>query len=755
MDNSPTKSDPISQSCEVAVATQHKEPSQMKYLSIMRKADKKHLTEYFSDNHLETREIFNAELNTLWAKVKTDSGLTIIFTELGNWYHLLDEKYNYFLLIDKTYPDKFANDFLAELQSEVVKSSDPNSIQVSSNENHNFQIIPQLWEKYKDSNSVLLLKTTAQAVNKGTLNSILKTHSRRQNSMQEETKTGDRDALTDAIYLGSNSQTCTLTKVNNSQSWEFSRSSLLNHRDNFTVALGLANKASLSHLGPQYQDIYLPCPPANALLFHNHHTTFKNTSDPKLQTANSILSNVLIKTEGQVDGVTHLQGFKSGKRSAIFNWENKSYRLKGCGNNTEGFPLEPLISTNKNAKEVRGCQFLHTAQREQWMTNYASKILHQEGILVGNVPVGIWKYEYFQKDNALNLKDETPLIDKFCGVFETFGEKRLATHLLQGLEVLLHFIIKEAGENEDIIEQLVKDLPLDRIHRDADAKLTDIDPSSWEAPFLDVPTAKTIHEWCKEPIYLEETNKRLLNLYEGLMTGKYVDQINYKAVFEKLAEDFKGINEKSPILMNIFNQSLATLKEETKGLLVLLSRVYSRLGWEVGRVKRILQDKDINWGYYYDHEPNTFHCNAHPNNFVVLPPGKSKNILGVLDFDLSFLRENFISITNDTEKYAHLNNEEFDTFLNSERYALETALGGMENMGNFVYNTITLEELSKSKKVYYDVVRTALRDTIMKSYRKGYDKVVDEEMNGFNAANEKSLYSLVNIALVITDGAMC
>jgi len=68
-------------------------------------------------------------------------------------------------------------------------------------------------------------------------------------------------------------------------------------------------------------------------------------------------------------------------------------------------------------------------------------------------------------------------------------------------------------------------------------------------------------------------------------------------------------------------------------------------------------------------------------------------------------------------------------------------------MGNFTYNTIKLEELSPTKKLHYDVLRIALRDTIMKYYRKGYDKIQDEEMLAFNANTEKKLY----MALLILD----
>lgn len=51
-----------------------------------------------------------------------------------------------------------------------------------------------------------------------------------------------------------------------------------------------------------------------------------------------------------------------------------------------------------------------------------------------------------------------------------------------------------------------------------------------------------------------------------------------------------------------------------------MALVYWTVGWEMGVVKRALETEGINWGYFFDHNPFEPHCNAHPNNFIVLPP---------------------------------------------------------------------------------------------------------------------------------------
>lgn len=50
----------------------------------------------------------------------------------------------------------------------------------------------------------------------------------------------------------------------------------------------------------------------------------------------------------------------------------------------------------------------------------------------------------------------------------------------------------------------------------------------------------------------------------------------------------------------------------------LMTSIFTRIGFETGRVKRIFDENLISWGYFTDHNPFEPHCNAHPNNFVIL-----------------------------------------------------------------------------------------------------------------------------------------
>ncbi len=49
----------------------------------------------------------------------------------------------------------------------------------------------------------------------------------------------------------------------------------------------------------------------------------------------------------------------------------------------------------------------------------------------------------------------------------------------------------------------------------------------------------------------------------------------------------------------------------------MVGYLYWRLGRETGVIQRLLRSNDISWGTYVDALGT--HCNAHPNNFVLLP----------------------------------------------------------------------------------------------------------------------------------------
>jgi hypothetical protein len=64
--------------------------------------------------------------------------------------------------------------------------------------------------------------------------------------------------------------------------------------------------------------------------------------------------------------------------------------------------------------------------REIHFCNKIEEILAPYGVQCGNSPVGVWEYS----DKISNAVNECPNLKKYCGIFKTLGEKRLATNLI-------------------------------------------------------------------------------------------------------------------------------------------------------------------------------------------------------------------------------------------------------------------------------------------------------------------------------------
>ena len=179
----------------------------------------------------------------------------------------------------------------------------------------------------------------------------------------------------------------------------------------------------------------------------------------------------------------------------------------------------------------------------------------------------------------------------------------------------------------------------------------------------------------------------------------------------------------------------SSLTKSANSIVKSIALIFARCGAEAGKIKRLLDENEISWGYFTDHNPYEPHCNAHPNNLIVIDPTKNQNsnILATLDFDLAFDAESFINtIAPDPEIFTDQENleiqqklygtndmEQFDAWLNSEKYELEMALGGNENMANFSYSG---QENLEDTGFIAEILSTCMRDFCVKKYRESYNK---------------------------------
>ena len=425
--------------------------------------------------------------------------------------------------------------------------------------------------------------------------------------------------------------------------------------------------------------ISLPAPPSCDLVYNLNEQT---------HSVPSLLLNPLIKSQ-----CGEYVGYFSGRRSVIIVEGGKLYRLKGCGNiiefskEFENFPVE---ETCPNQFEIRGSMFQHTAIRELYMTQLIGECLKPRGFITGNTPLGMWEYN-LENDRLSEIK-------KYCAFYETIGDKRLSAHLLTGLSKLLPTLMIEFS-NED----LLKCVPNER--KNMIGNEIEIQPT-WSA-------------------YSSSLGFKSIDLFAFTYT------IQAPILFTLTSDKWE---ERWHELCRSLNPLISTDTERN-----LLSLLYWNVGYEVGIILSTLHTNNINWGTFFDHNPCEPHCNSHPNNLIVLPPGYPQ-FLAPVDFDLSFTKEGFFSPYS-----QELDEDLFNSWIDMETSEMARALGGeTANSG--------IQQQSKDNLIQdnLSVLETALRDTLVLGYLAALSS--KENAHPISGAERDALSVLIELALIASDG---
>jgi len=564
--------------------------------------------------------------------------------------------------------------------------------------------------------------------------------------------------LSSLIYFGSPNKLVYFEKVNGFNFRFGSKDNFINIFNNESRAQTLKYRWAQYHLGKDYEHFILPCTPANEIFCKKHDAEFSVCTN---KDENNLLDQCLIKVSD--NSRDRIKGFQSGIRSAIVQWnDGKFYRLKGCGNNNDGFTIRKM-GMPKDAIEVRGCAFKHTAIRELYMSEVIGEVLSKNGFDSTNHPIGFWMYDEIENP-ILGLKNEMKFIDKYCAVFEILGERRWGAHLLPGIESLIYEIANQ-NHNEINPNDFKKLFNKNRIINkkfESDTEYVDfeISPTMDCVPFAELEENQSLPEFIEQN-NLYQDNSDLTDLFKLFLcddqkvheTKLYDLFSNQDVIKGVLVSMYKklGIGSFLPDYEGVVNIFLKELSNSKMNLLDLIGLLYARLGWEAGKVKRILQDNDINWGTYED-QPFRIHGNAHCDNYVIIPKRKSKfkNLLSPLDYDLAFLKENFINIRidMDPEKYGLKDDHLFNLYLNIERQYLEWEITGQENL---IVNDIYKDELKSNKKFEFcaNNLLYLMRDSLDLHYRNGYLLKEFEYSESYHK-NYDLLYHLIDTGLLIS-----
>ncbi len=203
------------------------------------------------------------------------------------------------------------------------------------------------------------------------------------------------------------------------------------------TTIALARFKPASFLGADYVTLCVPAIPATDIRIKSLESLDSKQSPQLTQLTDTgkwptALSKPLLKSKtGKILGVG------SGVRSALIKdaATGKWYRLKGCGNMTDGFPfaLVDRISGSTPYVTIRGSSFTHTTHRELYMSEVVHSELAKHGLSGANRSVGWYEYEL--------PRTKLERCVRTCVVTETLGNKRIGDHILTGLERLLPGLI--------------------------------------------------------------------------------------------------------------------------------------------------------------------------------------------------------------------------------------------------------------------------------------------------------------------------
>ncbi|MCY4045923.1 MAG: hypothetical protein OXE99_12690, partial [Cellvibrionales bacterium] len=166
---------------------------------------------------------------------------------------------------------------------------------------------------------------------------------------------------------------------------------------------------------------------------------------PTKQHPEAIIDKPLIKVAGD----NGIKAYCSGRRSCVFECDKQWYRIKGCGNDKDGFVLTAVPKSA--SQQLRGSAFKQTALRECLMTESIDKILKGSGLYgCCNQPLGVYQYGQSTWPDPMLAKYEQAA--PYAFVAKTQSEKRLGSHLLSGLDRLLPALIQPTLSLSDLIQ---------------------------------------------------------------------------------------------------------------------------------------------------------------------------------------------------------------------------------------------------------------------------------------------------------------
>jgi len=479
------------------------------------------------------------------------------------------------------------------------------------------------------------------------------------------------------------------------------------------------------------------------------------------------------------------KAYASGVRSSLVKLGEKWYRLKGSGNNDEGFVVRRNTEADSSSewRDIRGCAFVHTATRENFMVSLLKSKLDQEGIVSCNSAMGYYIYD----------KPNQPLGPSFppaCIVQETFGDRRFGTHVMAGIEMLFPLLVDESAID---VPSLLACFPAARPGRDDASKLATTAELMSDKMLAvmygidDPDVGEHGVEWPTLP--RDETLFANLLGFEGLACAQRSPD---PAVLPEQWTAAGKAGRADPRWVQVWASNCGALDKaiaiagttdagtgtatgtgtvsDTARSMSVLAYLFSRFGYDCGRIMGGFHRQRVSWGTYADKMcwEGQMHCNAHANNVVLLMPRRQRqgqggqggaqeqqgaegeqSFLGYLDLDMAFNNEMFVDTWGSVK--AGNTTAEHDQLLYKEHINFLEVLAGSDTTSGVPMVALSAAEAQGD---VLRAVKTGLYDTLVLGYLRGYTGDERFPVAGHNPQLHEAGHALAKLAVVVMADAV-
>jgi hypothetical protein len=417
-----------------------------------------------------------------------------------------------------------------------------------------------------------------------------------------------------------------------------------------SVAIVVGRGKEQFETGAASADIIEPAIPAlDFIRLKSPNQGYFNLFPPELQSP-------LIKVPLETGGVNALRGVASGTRSALIKVGHSWYRLKGCGNNDEGFVVRRnRASIDRPAwRDIRGCAFEHTALRELMMSARLGEAAKSTETVSCNESMGYYTY---------TGSEQTPLGAAFptcCIVERTLGDRRIGSHVLSGLEIIFPLLIEEASID---VDALLAMFPPNRPRTDpvvlsgvvptadlmCDLMMGSTMANDGTSHGISFPPERSRSELADASGFglpMHAPNPDAPPPLQVTRAGSRVMNSSWRAQWVDNCTKLAALLDQLPLPERSLSVPLTFATPSAVPISTVLGYLFARLGHDAGRTMRTMHQERVSWGTYQDgmcHE-SQWHCNAHSNNLVLLPPGDTRSLIGFLDTDMAFDDKTYVDV---------------------------------------------------------------------------------------------------------------